>query len=347
MGSEQGRRCIAFGVVLMLASIASIGHAEPSAADRETARGLMDQGKARAAEKDLPGALRAFAGAHAIMNVPTTGMALGRAQLAMGQMIEARSTFLAITSLAPVANEPAVFAAARAEAEGLAADLAARIPSIVIVLRGDPKSPTVTVDGAAVPAAALGLPRKVNPGKHSVKASAPGYAEATREVEIAERETKEVAVELQRSTDAEPVVPPVPVASPAKPGRPAARSPEPEPEPEPRGDKRDEYGPGSRSPWTYRGLVLAASGALVGSITGGLSMSKTSAAKQSCQGNVCPASTQGDVDTARTLATVSNVAFALAGVGVVVTVIGVATTPSKKDTSVYVGPLSAGVRGSF
>src|SRR5262249_44553309 len=53
----------------------------PSAADRETARKLLDDGDAAFEKKDYDGALKAYAAAHAIMHVPTTGIEVAKAQV--------------------------------------------------------------------------------------------------------------------------------------------------------------------------------------------------------------------------------------------------------------------------
>jgi len=66
---------------------------------------------------------------------------------------------------------------------------------------------------------------------------------------------------------------------------------------------------------------------VVGSITGALSLSKTSAIKSSpeCTGNVCNPSEDGDLSSAKTLATLSTVSFVAAGVGAVVGIVGLFT----------------------
>lgn len=49
-----------------------VAHAEPTAADKETARTLMQDGRAKRTKGDHAGALEAFRAAHGIMKVPTT-----------------------------------------------------------------------------------------------------------------------------------------------------------------------------------------------------------------------------------------------------------------------------------
>jgi hypothetical protein len=172
---------------------------EPSAADKETARALLIDGRDKLGKKDYEGALKSLKAAHAIMNVPTTGLDYALALEALGQLIEARSVALAVTRLPPRMGEPEAFADARASATVLAERLATRVATVVITVKGLPAGvePTLTLDGAPLPAATIGLPRKVDPGAHVIAASAPGFATAEKRVELRETATLPVELTLQ------------------------------------------------------------------------------------------------------------------------------------------------------
>ena len=183
----------------------SLAFAEPSAADKETARNLMKEGDTKFAAKDYAGALKAYQGAHAIMQVPSTGLPLARAEIERGLFVEARDTLLQVTRHPKDAKEPAAFAKAREEAADLAQKLTPRIPSLNIVVEGAPSDlATVAVDGASVPAAALSAPRKVNPGSHTITASANGFRNASATVQVKEGETEKVTLKLVPSDGSEP-----------------------------------------------------------------------------------------------------------------------------------------------
>jgi hypothetical protein len=173
--------------------------AGPSAADRDTARKLMDDGDDAFGKKDYPGALKAYAAAHAIMNVPSTGVAVAKAQAALGQLLEARDTALEVTRMPLAPKEPAAFAESRKEAADLAAQLDPRIPSIEVQPSGVPEGTAIEVriDGAAIPAAAATLPRRVNPGTHQISVKAAGYVEVSTEVKVVEGEKRELQVALE------------------------------------------------------------------------------------------------------------------------------------------------------
>jgi hypothetical protein len=197
--------------VMLLAPSAAL--AQPSSADKETARNLMKEGDTKFAAKDFAGALKAYQAAHAIMQVPSTGLPLARTQLERGLLVEARDTLLQVSRHPKEANEPAAYAKAREEAAQLAQKIAPRIPSLVIVVEGaSADAAAVAVDGSAVPSAALGAPRKVNPGSHTVTASAPGYRDASATVDVKEGENEKVTLKLVSTGGATPPPPSGPVA---------------------------------------------------------------------------------------------------------------------------------------
>ncbi len=173
--------------------------AGPSAADRDTARKLLDDGDDAFSKKDFAAALKAYSAAHAIMNVPSTGIEVARAQAALGQLVEARDTALEVTRMPKEPKEPAAFAEARKEAADLAAQLDARIPSVEVKPSGAASGVAVevSIDGTVIPAAAAALPRRVNPGTHKVVVKAEGYADASTEVTLTEGATIEVPLELK------------------------------------------------------------------------------------------------------------------------------------------------------
>lgn len=173
--------------------------AGPSAADRDTARKLLDDGDEAFAKKDFPSALKAYSAAHAIMNVPSTGIEVAKAQAALGLLLEARDLALEVTRMPQSPKDPAAFAEARKEAADLAAQLDPRIPSIEVKPSGvaEGVAVEVSIDGAVIPAAAATLPRRVNPGSHKVVVRASGYVEASTEVTVTEGTKLEVPLELK------------------------------------------------------------------------------------------------------------------------------------------------------
>lgn len=323
--------------------------AEPSAADKETARGLMSEGRASRDKGDLKAALKSFTAADAIMHVPTTGLEVAKTQAALGLLVEARDTALRVMRTPESRGEPPPFKQARDGASALTEELEGRIPSLTVTVKNVPEGATaaVTIDDAPVPGEALGSPRKLDPGHHVIVAKA-GSVDAKQEVDLAEKERKEVAIEL-----------------PAAAATPAASSAG-----EPNGGAEQPAGGGGKSGFSkammFGGFGLAGAGVIAGAVTGVMSMSKTNGVKSSagCNGTVCGPAEYNDISSARSLATISTVSFITAGVGAVVGVVGMltgnssaapsSTTPEKapgeESTSriePWLGFGAAGLRGTF
>jgi hypothetical protein len=325
--------------------------ADPTAADKETARRLMTEGRTYRKAGDSKSALKSFQAADDIMHVPTTALEVGRTEVELGQLVEARDTLLAIARLPAAPKEPRAFVEARATAKTLAGELEGRIPSIKLTIQGVPADGVVTVqvDDVPIPAAALGVPRAVDPGHHVISGSlgagsAGGTAPHTTAVDLTEGETKEVTLDM-----AAPLV---------SDEAPAAKPPS-----------------APTDTWrlvSYVGFGVGGAALLVGSITGIVAISDLSSAKKmGCVGNQCPPSADGELNTAGTFATVSTVGFVLAAAGVGAGAVGfilsrhhekaAAATPASPsatpldepppgpatDVSLYFGPGSAGIRGTF
>ncbi len=330
------------GVLLALALASSLvtipALAAPSAAQRETARRLMDEGKERTRSGDKERALDAYRKAHVLMRVPSTGVALAKAHLALGHLIEARDVALEVVRMPRDTVEPAAFERARKEAKALESSLKSRIPTVKIVVKGGPAT-RVNVDDGEVAKLLLGEPVAVNPGKHSVSAKNADNVETSVDVEVAERDAKEVELNL-------------PVPNPAVV---QAEPPQPSPTREPERPVTTVRTTGA-SVLVFGGLGLAVAGLAVGGITGALTLSKAGGVKAQCANGVCDPSVKGDLDSADSLATISTIGFAAAGGGLVLSVIGLLLPRTKlesalqsraRDAALWIGPGGAGLRGSF
>jgi hypothetical protein len=327
-----------------------VAAAEPTAADREAARDMMAEGRTARKNGDLRAAMRAFSAADAIMHVPTTGLELARTQAALGQLLEARETLVRVIHFPEKPNEPAPFTAAREAAVAFDAELESRTPSLRVVVVGASggAKPSVTLDGTVLPAEALEVPRRVNPGHHLAFATA-GRAEGGQQIDVAEGESKQVTIELGASNSAA-----------------AGLGGEPSVAEEPRG--RGDSSALGRG-FVYGGFGVAGVGVIVGSIAGLASMSKTNDIRHSgqCIGDACGPAEYSDIRAANTMATISTVSFAVAGAGAVAGLVallvssrsdpapeapplGDASKPSARlrpNVQPWVGPGALGLRGQF
>jgi hypothetical protein len=301
----------------------------------------MQEGRTLRDKGDLKGALDRFRGANEIMHVPTTALEVAKTQVSIGLFVEARDTVAAIRQSPEAPNDPEPFKEARSKLLQLDAGLEGRVPSITIVVHGaaEGDSPAVAIDGVRVPAAAATLPRSVDPGHHVVTASS-ASGEGKQEVDVREGQTASVEITLVPSGSTTPAAPAEEAPSESAPPS-STRSHAP-------------------TTLTWIGVGVAGAGAIAGSITGAMVLSKTSQLRGQCPGNVCPSSSFGSLDSTGTLATVSTVSFIVAGVGAGVAIASLvvghgtaapepAAAPPTAGLHVapWVGLGSAGVRGSF
>ena len=301
-------------------AVSSVAEAAPTAAERETARRLMDEGKARLKANEVARAIEAFQKAHDIMHVPTTGMALARAHLAAGHLVEARDAALEVGRIPHEAGDPAVFDTARKHAKELDAQLKPRIPTVRIKIKGGTPS-RVAVDDIEIPTSLIGEPVAVNPGKRIVTAKSADGAEAKGEIELAERDAKEIELTLHPAPAGGA---PKSAAGTSKPSSSTASA-------APRrvtgfGNDGDAGPAGERTPLAeglmYGGFGLAVVGIGVGAVTGALTLSKASDVEPQCANDICAPSARGDLDSANTFATVSTIAFIAGGAFAVAGVVG-------------------------
>jgi hypothetical protein len=153
----------------------------------------------------------------------------------------------------------------------------------------------VTVDGVAVPAAAIGVRRAVNPGTRDVAVGAKGFLGQQRKLSLAEGQEGSVVFELV--PDPEQQAAPVLVV-------PTAAVVEPEP-----------LRHTSRAP-IYVALGVAGAGFIVGGVTGVLFLNKRSALQKDCPTpDNCGEESADAVQAYDTLGYVSGAGFAVGVAG--------------------------------
>jgi hypothetical protein len=346
--------------VLAMTLAAGTAQAQSSAADRETARSMMQEGRDLRDKGDLKGALQRFKAADDIMHVPTTGLEVARTQVSLGLLVEARDTVATIHKTPAQPDDPAPFKDARVKADELDAQIESRIPTLTISVIGaaETDTPVVMVDGVSLPPSVASLPRKIDPGHHVVSAKA-ASGEAKQELDIAEGDKKEVQLTLVAGT-------------PTGPQEESTAGAAPETE------QSVVHTPG---PLTWAGIVVGGLGLAVGTVTGILELSKASTVKGECANKQCgPGTPASDLSAANSLATISTVSFAVAAAGAAVAVVSlvvghggstaVKTQPaadpeanpaspepspdapppapeSRLRVTPFVGPGSAGIFGTF
>ncbi len=324
--SKPLRALAAFSLSLSLAGAALA--APPTPEDYATARALYKEGKERRAAGDLKGAFEKLKAAHALGRTPITGIELARTEEQLGMLVEARETCLDVVRMPVASDESERSAAAREDAAKLAAALRPRLGALRIHVTSSAPA-IVTVDGENVPPAALGEPRLVDPGHHVITAHVDGGASVSASVDVTESQSGDVSL----------APPPAPVETIVKP-------PPPPPPPE----RPKSHGLGVL---TVSGVVVTSAGLAVGAIGGLVALVQSTDLKNNCaSGIACSGPLADELGAARAAAYASTIGFSVAGIGVVLLVVGLVTHTSSSELRglrivPQIGLGQVGVSGAF
>jgi hypothetical protein len=311
-------------LAVMLAS--GSAHAQSDAENRATARALAQQGGEALEARDYPKAEDAFRRANALFHAPTLLLGMARAQTAEGKFVEAWENYNQII-LEGVATTP-IFAKALDDAKKEIASVDGRRSRVTVTVTGAGSS-RVTLDEGPLKVEALGVPLFVNPGTHTVAATADGFKPSTQTFAVAEGQSAAVILALE----------PMPAAAPPAPALIA-------PAPPPRAGRVNHVP-------AYIAFGAGGLGLVVGVVEGLAASSKHSTLKGECPtSTTCPSTAQATIDAYHSAGAISTFGFVLAGVGaaVGVTLWIVENKSAAHDTasiSPYIGLGSIGAIGRF
>jgi hypothetical protein len=239
------------------------------------------------------------------------------------------------------ADAPAPWVKALADAKAEIAPITPRLPWITITVTG-PAHPKVTIDGAPIAEASLGVKRAADPGRHEIRALATGYFTAKKIVTLNEGESVNVTFELE---DAPPDAAPKDEEESGK------------------VSVATVVDPPWRKPVTIGAFALGGAGIVLGSVTGILAMTKHNQLATDCPNGRCGPAHKKALETFHTLTTLSTIGFVTGGVaagaGVVLLLVRPQTLVQQPDSdkgerkrsgfnwSPFVGLTGAGVEGTF
>jgi len=313
--AAMSSRAVPVLFVALAALAPAVALAAPSQKEKADARAFLAEARKAAKEKRWTDAIGAFQTADGLDPSPAVELELAQTEIAAGKLAEAARLLATIDA----GTDPALPAKKTREAAKKVLDeLKPRVPTVKVAVTGPTGKVSVIIDGADVDASGE-VP--VNPGSHTVGASADGWNPAEKDVKLAEGAHETVELTLTPGTAAAPV----------------------------------QASSGSRLP----GIIVASGGGLgliLGGVFGGLAFSATSSAKSKCVGNVCSPAAADDISSSKTYGNVSTAMFiaggALAAAGVVLII--VAPGGGKKDeprkgahVTPWIGPGQAGLGGSF
>jgi len=326
-------------------------------AERAGARSAANQGADAFDQGKWAEAVELFTRAEALVHSPIHLSYIARAQLKLGRWVEAYELFNRIKREPLEAPISVPAANAVADANRQLSTLDAQLPYVTLIVKGtDTQGVTVTMDGAPIPSALIGVSHPVNPGPHKFRATSATQAspEQTVEVKAAARQT----VELVLAPTAAAAAPVVPVAAAAAPAV-APVSPAPEPPPSPASSSGSGLRVGG-----YVALGVGVVGVGLGTVfllSASSKQKDADAAFDACGGASCSVADRTKIDgldsdaaTGKTLALTS---FVVGGLGLATGVTLLVLSGKQKSSEPtalltprvepWIGYRSLGLRGTF
>lgn len=363
MNRRQGGLAVCLGLSLMLAAVPA--RSQVPAQDKvQQGRAEFDAGREALKQGDLQTALAHFRKSLALNRSPGTLLNLASCEEKIGMFASAWRHYDEALGLLPEKDSRSKHARERLQ------DIKPRIPSIHVQLEaGHAADVVVSFDEKALSAAELGAHVQADPGAHVVTISAPGHVEKRYELMLKAGERQTLIVPPL----APKVEPPAATAAPtvtatatAAPAPSPSLVPGPRLAPSPTGAPLSASAPGGGG--TLRIVGLAALGiggvaAVVGAVTGGLSLGKKQELDSACPGDgprICDPSLQGTHASGEALAHASTATFIVAGVGLAagatLLIVSLGKSPAQPPTAhrppipapqLAIGPGSLVVQGRF
>jgi len=325
-------RKLGFGSVLAVSLLwTTSALADPTAEDRATARSLAGEGYQALQTKDYSTAVDRFSRADALVHAPTLMIDWARSLVGLGKLVEAQERYEQIIREGVDAKAPKSWQKALTDATSEVADLKPRLAWVTITVNGS-NDARVTIDGTAVPPAAIGVRRAINPGARMVRVSAPGFLPQKMPLELAEGGEGSADFNLEPDPDAASKPAPAPLETAPVAGQPHDPT------------------------YAYVAFGIGGAGLVAGAVTGGLALGKRSELASACTpSGDCRSNQKNVLSSYHTLGTISGVGFGLgvAGVGAGIALLlldrGGAPPPSPQGFVIkpYVGVASVGALGSF
>jgi len=335
-------RTLLLALVCLGITLSTPALAEPSAADRATARALAREGFEALENDDFATAEDRFRRADELVHAPTLVVDHARALVGLGRLVEAHERYSLVLREGVSPNAAWPWKRAYADAQKEIEIIKQRLAWLTIQVQG-PEQPLVTVDGKEIPLAAIGVRRATDPGERLIRATAPGFYPKEETVTLAEGEERSIELALEpMPEEPEPVAP--------------ATDPEPVAE-----TRVVDQAPTTDNTLAYVALGVGGAGLLTWGITGALFLKDYSTLKDECVNNGCPSSSKSTDDRYETLGLVSGIAFGvgLAGAAAGITLLIMndsdaetsAAASRKQSDAVRVAPYfagnSAGITGQF
>lgn len=335
------RRIACSGLLVGLGLFLAVDRAtaDPSEADRTTARALAAEGYEALERQDYATAEDRLRRADALVHAPTIVVDRAKALIGLGRFVEAYESYQLVMRETLPRNAPPSWKQAVLEAEREVSKVEPRLAWLVLKVEG-PSDPRVTIDGVTIPNASLGVRRPIDPGRRTIRVTADGFVSGGRSLSLKEAEQQEITIALDKP--------------------PAIQLDESKVAPAPPETPTDSA-PRSQIPmWTAFGV--GAAGLTFGTITGILFLDKHGKLVDKCPNdNRCDPKDGAEKaelismrSSYRTMGTLSGIGFGLGVAGAATGVVMLLTNPKRSEAprtgfmlAPVVGPDRVGVTGRF
>lgn len=308
-------------LVLLLGLVPGVALAQGET-DKDRARALAQEAADRLDAKEYEKALDAAKRAEELYHAPFHVFVIASAEEGLGRLTEAAATYERLVAEPLPSSAPAIFKEAQETGKTRLRELLARIPTVLVRVRGASSADAnATLDGQPLDLAS-GVAVRANPGEHVVRVTAEGRKPFEQGITLPD---KGGVVEVEATL--------APL------------------------DGSDKPVPGTGGGSLVPALVafgVGGAGLILGGVTGAMELGKVSGLESLCPDKQCPPEHRSEVDSARTLATISTVGFAVgaagAVTGAVLLVLRKKPDPAKASglyVSPWVGVGSVGVSGVF
>jgi hypothetical protein len=357
-GSRSSRKLVAATVATALIAAQTPTSAQPQTppgpAQQTPPSNLTDEERAVARTAAAAGvdllqqgryaeALDRFQRAESLVHAPTHLLYIARTQVKLGQLIEASETYLKITHEVLPADAPRPFVDAQASAAQEAKELEARIPTLLIRVEGaGALDATVTMDGAALPPAMIGMAAPVNPGSHALRAVGKDGTSAELRVKLAPGSHETAVLQLRAN---EPSPPPSTAPGAATTPAPGGETPSPE------------GGMGLGTVLGWIGVGVGVAGLAVGTAFVAINRTKRTDANDLCPNGRCPPDDKpkiqsldqqaDDASTGAWIGYVAGGALVATGLVLLFTSGGAKKRDASRGLRPWIGPGAGGVAGEF
>ncbi len=189
----------------------AVARAEPTSAEIAVARKMFREASALEKQKDYAHAADKLKQALAIKETPGLRYHLAFCEEQQGQLVAALVDYdRADEMIADGTKAPDVQALLAPARDALRK----RVPTLTVAVAGGVDGAALSIDGKAMAAAMFGQPTPLNPGKHHVQVTAPGYKPFDKDVTLAEGDRANETAALVAVPAAAAPTAPAPAATP-------------------------------------------------------------------------------------------------------------------------------------